>query len=139
MKPDPRPLGAAVILVVAAGGALGACLRWAVGTWFPVPADGFPWTTFWINVSGSVLLALLPAVAFVRGHPLLRPALGTGVLGGFTTLSTYSEETRSLLASGHTGTASAYLLGTLAACLVGVAIADLLSAPERREPAGGDR
>ena len=130
----PRhPLRVAVLLAVAGGGAAGACLRWALGDWFPVPEGGFPWTTFAINVSGSVLLALLPAVAAVRRNPLLPPALGTGVLGGFTTLSAYSEETRALLASGHTGTASAYLLGTLAACLVGVAVADLLSSPSARE------
>ena len=126
------PFRLAVLLAVAAGGAVGACARWGLASWFPVPAGGFPWTTFTINVTGSVLLALLPAVPQVRRHALLPPALGTGVLGGYTTLSTYSEETRALLASGHPGTASAYLLGTLAACLVGVALADLLSSPSSR-------
>ena len=131
--PGPRhPLRAALLLAVAGGGAVGACLRWQLGSWFPAAADGFPWTTFTINLTGSVLLALLPAVGVIRRHPVLPPALGTGVLGGFTTLSAYSEETRSLLASGHTATASAYLLGTLAACLVGVAVADLLSTPSAR-------
>jgi CrcB protein len=127
-----RRLRFALLPAVAAGGAAGACLRWLLGTGFPVADGGFPWTTFAINVTGSVLLALLPAVPAIRRHPLLPPALGTGLLGGFTTLSTYSEETRALLASGHTGTASAYLLGTLAACLVGVAVADLLSTPSAR-------
>ncbi len=121
-----------MLLAVAAGGAVGAATRWAVGSAFPV-TSGFPWTTFAINVTGCVLLALLPSVAAVRRHPVLPPALGTGVLGGFTTLSAYSEETRSLLAAGHTGTAAAYLLGTLAACLLGVAVADVLSTPAARE------
>ena len=128
----PHPLRAALLLAVAVGGAVGATARLGLGTWFPTAPETFPWTTFAINVSGSVLLALLPAVAAVRRHPILPPALGTGVLGGFTTLSAYSEESRSLLASGHTGTAAAYLLGTLAACLVGVALADLLSEPAER-------
>ena len=124
-----HPLRSTLLLAVALGGAIGACLRWLLGSWFPVGGDAFPWTTFAINVSGSVLLALLPAVAVVRRHPILPPAIGAGVLGGFTTLSAYSEETRVLLASGHTGPAATYLLGTLAACLVGVAVAGSLSGP----------
>ena len=142
MPGSRHPLRPVVLLAVAAGGAVGACLRWQLGSWFPVTGGTFPWTTFTINVSGSVQLALLPAVALVRRHPVLPPALGTGVLGGFTTMSAYSEETRALLASGHGGTASAYLLGTLAACLVGVAAADLLSSPSERaefDDEDGDR
>lgn len=137
----PSPLRAPVLLAVAAGGAAGALLRWQLGDWFPASSDTFPWTTFAINVSGSTLLALLPAVAGVHRRPLLAPALGTGVLGGFTTLSAYSEETRVLLASGHTGLAAAYLLGTLAACLLGVAVADRISGPAERthEAEEGDR
>lgn len=127
-----HPLRAAALVAVAVGGATGATARWLLSSWFPTDGSAFPWTTFAINVSGSVLLALLPALALVRRHPLLPPALGTGVLGGFTTLSAYSEETRSLLASGEAVTATAYLLGTLAACLVGVALADRLSTPTER-------
>ncbi len=123
MTGPPHPLRASVLLVVALGGATGAAARWQLGSWFPSDPTTFPWTTFAINVSGAVLLALLPASGVVRRHPLLQPALGTGVLGGFTTLSAYSEETRVLLASGETVTATAYLLGTLVACLVGVALA----------------
>jgi CrcB protein len=129
----PRhPLRASLLLAVAVGGAVGACVRWQLGSWFPAEASAFPWTTFAINVSGSMLLALLPAWTLVRRHPILPPALGTGVLGGFTTLSAYSEESRALLAAGETGTATAYLLGTLAACLVGVVVADRLSDPAER-------
>ena len=119
-----------MLLAVAVGGAVGAAARWGLGSWFPVDGPTFPWTTFAINVTGSVLLALLPAWGLVRRHPLLPAALGSGVLGGFTTLSAWSEETRSLLASGETATAAAYLLGTLAACLVGVALAERLSTPD---------
>ena len=127
-----HPLRVTLLLAVAVGGAVGACARWRLGSWFPVDPGSFPWTTFGINVTGSVLLALLPAVPAVRRHTVLGPALGTGVLGGFTTLSAYSEETRSLLAAGHTGLASAYLLGTLVACLVGVALADRFSTADER-------
>ncbi len=119
---------------MAAGGAVGAVARHLLTEAFPEPGSTFPWTTFSINVAGSFLLALLPAFAVVRRHTLWPPLLGTGVLGGFTTLSAYSEQTRALLVSGHAATAGAYVAGTLAACLVAVTAADLLStAAERRE------
>ena len=122
------------MLAVALGGAVGALARYLLSDAFPHDTGAFPWTTFAINISGSFLLALLPASAAVRRHDVLPPLLGTGVLGGFTTLSAYSEETRALAAAGHTATAGLYLLGTLAACLVAVAAADRLStAAERRE------
>ena len=94
-------LRAQVVLVVAIGGAVGAVARFWIGQAMAVSADSFPWATFTINVSGSFLLALLPAFAVVVDHPLLPPALGTGVLGGYTTLSSFAEETRRLAAAGH--------------------------------------
>jgi CrcB protein len=117
-----------VYLAVALGGALGAVLRWALGDAVPDGA-GFPWTTFAINVSGSLVLAGLPALAAVRRRRVLAAALGPGLLGGYTTLSAYSEQTRALLADGRGATALLYLLGTLAACLVAVAAASRLSPP----------
>lgn len=130
MRPAPAPR---LVAAVAVGGALGALLRWSLGEAVPDGA-GFPWTTFAINVSGSFVLAALPAVAAVRRSQLLAVGLGTGVLGGFTTLSTCSEQSRTLLADGRTALAAAYLLGTLAACLVAVAVAHRWSSPlEQRE------
>lgn len=123
-----------ILLAVALGGALGACLRHLLNLEAPDLPGVFPWTTFGINVVGCFLLALLPASAAVRRNPLLPPLLGTGVLGGFTTLSAYSEQTRALYADGHTGLAGLYLVGTFAVCLAGVAVADRLStAAARRE------
>jgi CrcB protein len=63
----------------------------------------------------------------VRNRPLLTAGLGPGLLGGYTTLSTYAEQGRALLADGRAGLAAAYLLGTLAACLVAVTLAGRLS------------
>ncbi len=113
-----------VVGVVALGGAAGALARYGLSEAFPDRADGFPWTIFAINVVGCLLLALLPALAVVVDHPLLPPLLGTGVLGGFTTLSTYAEQSRALVDGGHAGLAGAYVVGTLAACLLAVAVAD---------------
>jgi len=117
--PAPR-----LVAAVAVGGAIGALARWGLAEAFPNDIEAFPWTVFAINVAGSFVLALLPACAAVRRHRLLAVGLGPGVLGGFTTLSAYSEEARALLDHGRTATAGLYLVGTLAACLVAVAVAD---------------
>ena len=120
-----------LLLAVAAGGAAGAVLRWSLGE---VLADGsgFPWTTFAINVSGSFLIALLPAVSAVRSRPVLAAGLGPGLLGGWTTLSAYAEQGRALWSDGDGPLAAAYLLGTLVACLAAVALASRLVPPEHR-------
>lgn len=105
-----------MLAAVAVGGAVGAVLRY-LGTEVAPDGAGFPQTTFAINVVGSLLLALLPhAVGLSR--PRLTALLGPGLLGGFTTLSAYSEHTRSLLASGQEVLALAYVAGTLTACLL---------------------
>jgi fluoride exporter len=118
------------LVLVALGGAVGAFLRWSVGDLVPDHA-GFPWTTFAINVSGCLALALLPALAVVRNRPAVAAALGPGLLGGYTTMSAYAEETRALLADDRLGTAAAYVAGTVTACLVVVLVAEHLT---RRMP-----
>jgi CrcB protein len=126
-----HPLHGTVLVAVAFGGAVGAVLRHLVTEAAP-DEHGFPWTTFSVNVVGAFLLAALPAIAAVRRHPLLPPLLGTGVLGGFTTLSAYSEQTRALVTAGAVWTAGCYVVGTLGACLLAVAVADRFSTPSSR-------
>lgn len=128
-----HPLHPWLVLAVAVGGALGAGARWALEGWQPTAPGTFPWTTFSINISGTVVLALLPASRFVRKHQVLPPALGTGVLGGFTTMSTFSDETRALVAGGHTSLATAYVAGSVAAGLLAVALVDRLVDRAARE------
>ena len=138
MSETPAPR---LVAAVAVGGALGALARWGLTEAFPSATDQFPWATFGINVVGSFVLALLPAFALVRRRRELAVALGPGVLGGFTTLSSYSEQTRALFDAGRTGIALVYLLGTLAACLVAVVVADHWSTIAQRrtfEQEGGD-
>jgi len=120
------------VALVAFGGAIGASARFGLATSFPDSGTGFPWTTFGINLVGSFLLALLPAVAVVRRSHQLPPLLGTGVLGGFTTLSAYSQQARDLVAAGSVGLAAAYLAGTLMVCLAAVAVADQFSSTSAR-------
>jgi CrcB protein len=112
------------VCVTAIGGALGAMARWALESAFPVAADQFPWTTFAINVTGSALLAALPLLAVARHHPWVGVLLGTGVLGGFTTMSAASVDTFALLDHGHLAAGAAYCLGTVGAALGVVLLVD---------------
>lgn len=114
------------LVLVALGGAVGAVLRWWLGGLAPTDS-GFPWTTFAINVSGCVALACLPAAAAVRDRPAVAAALGPGVLGGYTTMSAFAEETRVLLADDRLGTAAAYVVGTVVVCLAAVLLAERLT------------
>lgn len=119
------------LVAASAGGTLGALGRWGLLDRFPV-SDGFPTTVFWINVVGCALLATLPALTLVRRRPWLGVFLGTGVLGGFTTMSAASEQTVVLLDRGRDGTALAYAAGTLAAALVAVWLVDRWTTPAQR-------
>lgn len=118
--PPPPHLRADVLAAVACGGALGAVARWAVAEALPHDAGRFPWSTLTTNVAGCCLIGVLMVLVVERWtqRPLARPFLGTGVLGGFTTFSTYAVDTRALLSAGHPALAASYLLGTLAVCLV---------------------
>lgn len=99
---------------VAAGGGLGAAARYGAWLLWPVHGSGFPWTTFAVNVLGCALIGvLMAALARARApHRLIRPFLGTGVLGGFTTFSTYAADVHGLLGDGHAGVGLAYLAAT---------------------------
>lgn len=114
-----------VLLVVAIGGALGALARYAAGQWWPTPAGTFPWTTFAINVVGCFLIGVLLVLVseVFSPHRLIRPVLGTGVLGGFTTFSAYAVDAQRLINERHAGTALAYLAATVTAALVAVSVA----------------
>lgn len=108
-------------MAVGLGGALGALARWAVAEVVPDPGPGFPWATFVTNVSGSLLLGALLVWVLEVAPPgrYLRPFLGVGVLGGFTTFSAYTAETRALLSDGRAGVAMLYLAGTAVAAVAG--------------------
>ena len=110
--------------VVSAGGALGALARWALENAVPVAPGEFPWVTFGINVSGALLIGVLVVVVTeVRdAHPLVRPFLGVGLLGGFTTFSSYAVEAQQLLTGRHLAIAGAYLVATVLAALAAVTL-----------------
>jgi CrcB protein len=106
-----------VLGVIAVGGALGAVARYALIAAFPHPAAGFGWAAFGINVSGCLLIGVLMVlITEVRqAHRLVRPFLGTGVLGGYTSFSTYVVDIQHVLLAAAPQVALAYAAGTLLA------------------------
>jgi len=110
----------------AAGGVLGALARWGVARALPSPAGGWPWATLLVNVTGCVLIGAVLAVLLARfpTSAWLRPFLVTGVLGGFTTFSTFAVDAVRLTDDGAAGTAAGYVaasvLGGLLAVVAGV-------------------
>ncbi|MDN3024177.1 fluoride efflux transporter CrcB [Streptomyces sp. S.PB5] len=127
--PTPRPPvlrdQGSVVAVVALGGALGATARYALSLWWPLQPGTFPWATFWTNVVGCAVIGVFMVLItdVWAAHRLVRPFFGTGVLGGFTTFSTYAVDIRRLVDSGHPGTGLAYLAATLLAALTAVWLA----------------
>ncbi|MEU2654944.1 CrcB family protein [Streptomyces sp. NPDC007325] len=114
-----------VALVVSAGGALGAAARYGATLLWPTPDGRFPWTVLLVNASGCALLGVLMVLltevrARPAPNPLLRPFLGTGFCGGFTTFSTYALDTQRLLATGRTALGLLCLGGTLVTALAAV-------------------
>ncbi|MEV6973408.1 fluoride efflux transporter CrcB [Kitasatospora sp. NPDC093806] len=110
------------VAVVAVGGALGAAARYGAGLLWPAGPAAFPWTTLLVNVVGCAVIGVF-LVVVTEGrpaHPLLRPFFGTGVLGGFTTFSTYAVDVRRLVLDGRPGAGLAYLGVTPVAALLAV-------------------
>lgn len=117
------PREAAVLGVVAAGGVLGTLARYAATLAWPTAAGAFPWTVFVVNAVGCALIGVLMVLTVERSvvtRPLVRPFLGVGVLGGFTTFSTYATDVSKLLARQEVPTALTYAAGTVVAALAGV-------------------
>ena len=134
-----KPKSAAVnwqsALLVALGGAIGSVARWAsvflVGQWVGIT---YPWGTLSVNVVGSFLIGVIGALARTASlgvTPDVRLFLVTGVLGGFTTFSSFSFELLALVQKAALGPALAYALGSvaigLAAAWAGFACARLLT------------
>jgi CrcB protein len=141
-EPEPgRTRHLDVLALVALGGGLGSVARYGLARAWATPVGGFPWATFTANVLGSLLLGALMVYVVEIWPPsrYRRPFLGVGVLGGFTTFSTYMNETRGLIATGHLSLADAYaltsLIAGLAAVWTGIALVRRLAGlPVRRGP-----
>ncbi len=118
--PVPRgtvPPAWLVYAAVFAGGMLGGSLRYWAGLVLPPQPGQIPWAIAVVNLTGAFVLAVLLAGWVRRGHVThpWRPFLATGILGSFTTWSTFMADTLQLARDGHPGLASAYLVGGTAA------------------------
>jgi CrcB protein len=102
-------------VVAALGGALGALARWAVADALPHSPDAWPWATLLVNVTGCLAIGVLLAVLLARypRSPWLRPFLAVGVLGGYTTYSTFAMDVVRLTGSGRGVIAVAYVLASV--------------------------
>jgi CrcB protein len=122
-----------VLVVIAIGGMLGATARFKLAEALPTAAGHFPWATFWTNLSGSFVLGFLLIVLLERFPPTryLRPFLATGILGAYTTMSTFPVETALLFKDGHAATGVLYALSSIVAG-VSLAYAGIVAA--RRTP-----
>ena len=118
VDPDIGPAHFAAVLAVSLGGGVGAGARYAVDRAAPEV-----WGTLAVNLLGCALIGLLVVLTTEvrRTHPLVRPLLGTGVLGGFTTFSAYSLDAHRLWTGGDPAAAVAYLAGTLLGCVAATA------------------
>ena len=114
-----------VYVWVALGGALGSVARYACSVaavrWL---GFAFPYGTLFVNVAGSFAIGVLAALVAADGRPLLgadaRAFLMVGVLGGFTTFSSFSLDTLALARSGALGAAALNVGASVLLCLVGV-------------------
>jgi fluoride exporter len=115
-------------LLVMAGGAAGAVLRFQLARSLPASADGWPWPTFAANLAGGLAMGLLAAWLLRQGEPgePMRLLLGVGLLGGFTTFSAFSLEMAQMIERGQSMLAAGYAVASvslaLAALFAGLAL-----------------
>ncbi|MGB8621436.1 MAG: fluoride efflux transporter CrcB [Paracoccaceae bacterium] len=108
---------------VAIGGALGASCRYMVGHYaVRMMGHGFPWGTLTVNIVGSFLMGVLITVLAEKGGARLSPLLVTGVLGGFTTFSSFSLDAVTLFERGQAGLAGAYVFVSVMVSLAAIAV-----------------
>ncbi|MBX5474707.1 MAG: fluoride efflux transporter CrcB [Thermoleophilia bacterium] len=112
-----------------AGGMVGALARAGLAEALPWDAHGWPWATFLVNVTGTLLLGYFATRLQERLAPSTyrRPLLGTGVCGALTTFSTFQVEVIELARNGAAGTAAGYALASVTVGLVGVYLATALT------------
>jgi CrcB protein len=115
-----------VIVAVFVGGCLGGWARYAITTTWPADNGGFPWATLYVNVAGALILGLVVAASNVLSSRFVRPLLGTGFCGAFTTFSAVVVTTDQLFAHRHQGVAVAYPAASALAGLVAAALGVVL-------------
>jgi CrcB protein len=113
-----------VYAAVLAGGMLGGTLRYLIGLALPAQPGQVPWGILGVNLAGAFVLGLLVQGWVRRGHVShpWRPFLATGILGSFTTWSTFMADTHQLAVDGFEVLAAVYVLGATAAGIAAAAL-----------------
>lgn len=121
-RAETRPRQWDLLLVVAAGGIIGAEARYGLGEFVPHTGRQFPWSTIIINVTGCAVIGVLMVILLelTSPHRLVRPFLGVGVLGGYTTFSTFTVDAERLVREDAPLLALAYVVLTVVACVLAV-------------------
>lgn len=108
-----------VLIAIGSGGAVGAVARYEIALAAPVSPTRFPWSTWAINVSGSFVLGVVATLVLERWPPTryVRPFVGIGICGGYTTWSTFMTETVLLVRDHRPVLAAAYMVASMTAGL----------------------
>ena len=127
-----------LLVAIAVGGLIGAEARYGLGVLVPHQVGQFAWSTLLINISGCFLLGALMVVLLelITPHRLARPFLGVGILGGYTTYSTFAVDIQQMLVAHRVGTAASYLVATVVLCAVAVWLATVLTRAAGRRWSG---
>lgn len=106
-----------ILAVIGCAGVVGSLARYAMGRILPMQTGHFPWSTFWINITGSLVIGfvlVLLTERFPRAR-LARPLIATGFLGAYTTFSTYMVDTDTLFHEHDIATGVVYAFGSVGA------------------------
>jgi fluoride exporter len=124
-----RVADAEVLAAIAVGGVAGAEARYGLGVALPHTDRQLPWATLLVNVTGCLAIGVLMVLLLelTSPHRLARPFLGIGLLGGYTTFSTFSVEVERLVRAHRPGLAMLYVTVTPIGCMLAVWMGTVLT------------
>lgn len=118
-----------VLVAIAVGGVVGAEARYGIDEALPHSGAQFPWATLLVNLSGCLVIGALMVLLLelTSPHRLARPFLGVGILGGYTTFSTFAVEAEQLVRADRPGLALLYVTLTAIGCMLAVWVGNVLA------------
>jgi CrcB protein len=104
-----------MVFAVGVGGGVGALARYYIASWVQPTGAAFNWGIFVVNITGGLLMGLIVEASALKLNlsPELRAFLTVGILGGYTTFSTFSLDSALMLQKGQYGLAGAYVIGSV--------------------------